>query len=195
MDGPGGLLTITGGKLTTYRRMAEDVVDRVVARDGRRARCRTEHISLGCARSLRAVQADTVEAANALRLGEETAKLLVRQHGEAAADVLSLVAARPELGRVLSPEAPHLMAEVAYAVQAEGAVTLDDVFSRRMRLALRVRDAGLSVAPDAAALMAELLERPDGWTGQQVATYARGVARERGPVAPLDTVAAQPTEV
>jgi glycerol-3-phosphate dehydrogenase len=182
LDDASGLVTVTGGKLTTYRRMAADTVDVLVARDDRRARSRTDEISLGCRRPLGDVVADTVAAAATLGIGEETAKLLVRGHGEAAVDVLSLVAANPAYGTVLAPEAPYLMAEVAYAAQREGAATLDDVLSRRTRVALRVRDAGLPMARQAAGIIATTLDRSDEWIEAQVAAYVEAVGRERGPL-------------
>ncbi len=154
VEGRGGLLTITGGKLTTYRRMAQEVVDRVVARDGRRARCRTDRIALTGTTALPQLLAEVTAAARALGLTDEVAASLVRQSGEQAHDVLALVAAEPALGRQLVPHAPHLHAEVVHAARAEAACTLDDAFSRRMRLSLREHDAGLSAAPAAAALLA-----------------------------------------
>ena len=184
-----GLLTITGGKLTTYRRMAQDVVDRIVERDGHKARCRTQEIPLGCARPLAEITADAVTAAHAVGLPEEVAKLMVRQHGESAPDVLSLAAVRPELEARLSPAADHILAEVVYAVRHEGASTLDDVMSRRTRISLRARDAGLPQAHAAAALMASELGMDDEWQRDQIKTYVAAVRTERG-VAALDDLQA-----
>ncbi len=184
LDGEHGLLTITGGKLTTYRRMARDVVDRIVDRDGRRARSRTDEIPLGLAAPLESFRDEIVEAAAPLGVGEPAAKLLVRQHGEAAADVLSLVAADPAYAAPLSPATDHLLAEVVQAVRAEGAATLDDVLSRRTRVALRAADAGLPMAATAARVLARETGHDDGWASKQVAAYAEGVRRERG-VVPL----------
>ena len=180
VEGAGGLLTITGGKLTTYRRMARDVVDRVVERDGRRAPCRTAELPLTGSRPLPALLGEVTAAAEGLGLTSEVAASLVRQVGEAALDVLALVAAEPELGRQLVPHAPHLLAEVVHAARAEGACTLDDVFSRRMRLSLRERDAGLSAAPVAAGLLARETGHDDAWAQAQVAAYSGAVRRERG---------------
>jgi glycerol-3-phosphate dehydrogenase len=180
VEGSGGLLTITGGKLTTYRRMAKDVVDRIVDRDGRKARCRTDEISLTGTRSYAELLEETTSAAAALGLDAEVATTLVRQSGEAASDVLSLVAADPSLGRPLSPAAPHIVAEVVQAARSEGAVTLDDVFSRRFRLSLRAKDAGLPVALEAATLLAAETGRDAAWATAQVQDYVEAVRRERG---------------
>ena len=179
-EGPTGLLTITGGKLTTYRRMAKDVVDRIVARDDKRARCRTDAIPLGCARPYDEVLAETAQAAAAVGVGDaEVAETLVRQHGDAAADVLSL-ALDTGLTDPLSPAACHLTAEVLYAVRHEGAATVDDVFARRTRLSLRARDAALPAARAAALLLAGELGQDETWAAAQVTAYEAAVRRERG---------------
>ncbi len=180
VEGAGGLLTITGGKLTTYRRMAKDVVDRVVERDGRRARCRTDEIGLSGSRPLPELLEQAGQAAAALGLPAEVATSLVRQAGPQAQDVLSLVADDPTLGEVLSPAAPHLLAEVVHAARHEGATTLEDVFSRRLRLSLRARDAGLPAAPAAAGALAAETGQDERWAAGQVAAYADAVRRERG---------------
>ena len=180
VEGGGGLLTITGGKLTTYRRMARDVVDRIVERDGRRAPCRTADIPLGGTRPVEQVRAEVLPAAATLGLDARVADGLVRQVGDRAHEVLSLVAADPALGQVLSPSAPHIAAEVVHAARAEGAVTLDDVLSRRMRLSLRAKDAGLPAAPLAARLLAAETGRDAAWAAAQVGAYADAVRRERG---------------
>ena len=179
-EGPTGLLTITGGKLTTYRRMAKDVVDRVVERDDKRARCRTDSIHLGCARPHDAVVAEVAAACVSLGVGgQELAETLVRQHGDAAPYVLSL-AVDAGLATPLSDAACHIGAEVVYAARHEGAATLDDVFSRRTRLALRARDAALPAAREAASLLAAETGRDEAWAEAQVRDYETAVRRERG---------------
>ena len=193
VEGAGGLLTITGGKLTTYRRMAKDVVDRIVDRDSRKARCRTDEIPLGGTQPLGQVRDEVRAAAASLGLDERVADGLVRQTGERAHDVLSLVAADPSLGHVLSPSAPHIAAEVVHAARAEGAVTLDDVLSRRMRLSLRAKDAGLPAAPLAARLLAAETGQDATWAAAQVAAYADAVRKERG-VLGLDGVMSELSE-
>jgi glycerol-3-phosphate dehydrogenase len=180
VEGSGGLLTITGGKLTTYRRMAKDVVDRIVERDGRKARCRTDEIPLSGTRPVEALEREVAAASRVLGLGEDVALNLVRQCGETAQHVLSLVVAEPALAERLSPAAPHIAAEVVHAARSEGAATLDDVLSRRTRLSLRAKDAALPTAPLAAALLARELGRDESWASAQVEAYANAVRTERG---------------
>ncbi len=180
VEGSGGLLTITGGKLTTYRRMAKDVVDRIVDRDGSRVRCRTDEIPLGGTQPWPALRTEVVSAAASVGVGERVAEMLVRQTGEQAHAVLSLVAADASLAEELSPAAPHIAAEVVHAARHEGAITLEDVFSRRLRLSLRAKDAGLAAAPRAARLLAGETGGDEQWAMAQVAAYAEAVRRERG---------------
>jgi glycerol-3-phosphate dehydrogenase len=180
VEGSGGLLTITGGKLTTYRRMAKDVVDRIVERDDRKARCRTDDIPLSGTRPVDALEREVTAACRVLGLDEEVAANLVRQCGETAQHVLSLVVAEPALGVRLSPAAPHIAAEVVHAARSEGAATLDDVLSRRTRLSLRAKDAALPSAPLAAALLARELGHDDAWAEAQVEAYTEAVRTERG---------------
>jgi len=181
-DDDNGLLTITGGKLTTFRRMAKDVVDRIVERDDKKARCRTDEINLGMHHRLADFIREVTVVADQLGLSEQVAKLLVRQHGDHAPDVLSLVAADPSLGEPLSSAADHIAAEVVYAARAEGAATLDDVFSRRTRLSLRDRDAALPSAGRAARLLAEEFGYDERWVAGQLDAYVDAVRTERGVV-------------
>jgi glycerol-3-phosphate dehydrogenase len=189
LDGPAGLVTITGGKLTTYRRMAKDVVDLLVDRDDRRARCRTDEIPLGSTQEFRRLLETIESAAVPLGLGAQSAKLLARQHGDAAPDVLALIASEPSLAEPLSREAAYVFAEVVYAARHEGAATLDDVFSRRTRLSLRARDAGLPAAARAAAIIAAETGRDERWAGQQIHAYADAVRAERGVLGFTEAVA------
>ena len=177
VEGSGGMLTITGGKLTTYRRMAKDVVDRIVDKDDLKARCRTDEIPLSGTRPVDVLEAEsTATAADARAAGRRSRSRWCGSAGRPPAHVLSLVKADPSLGELLSPWSPHIAAEVVHAVRSEGAATLDDVFSRRMRLSLRSKDAALPAAPLAAALLArELALR------RRVGARSGGCLRRRRP--------------
>ncbi|MCW2707859.1 MAG: glpA, partial [Frankiales bacterium] len=162
------------------RRMAKDVVDRIVERDGTKARCRTDEINISGTRPMGELLAETRGLARGLGLTQEVAESLVRQCGETASHVLSLVQADRSLGAPLSPHAPHIAAEVVHAARSEGAASVDDVFSRRMRLSLRAKDAALPAAPLAAQLLARELGHDDDWSRRQVDAYADAVRQERG---------------
>ena len=177
--GAGDVVTITGGKLTTYRRMAKDVVDLLVKRDGRRARCRTAQIRLGSS-SFDALRRDIADTAASLGIGHDTALALVRSHGDQAAGVLRLAASDDALRGRISPASPDLMAQVVFAARHEGAATVEDVLARRTRLSVRARDAALPAAPAVARLLADELGRDESWVQDQVQRYVAAVRRERG---------------
>ena len=109
-----GMITITGGKLTTWRRMAKLTVDRLVERDAREAPCRTHEIPLGQAVAVAELQ--RVEG-----VPEESYAALAARYGYAAHDVLALAVARGELAQPILPGLPDLLAEVALAARREQA--------------------------------------------------------------------------
>jgi glycerol-3-phosphate dehydrogenase len=124
-----GMITITGGKLTTWRRMAKMTVDRIVEREGRDAPCVTHQVPLGM----------TVEAAELPRVDgvpDEAYAQLAGRYGHAAHEVLQLAAEQPELAAPIQPGMPDVLAEAAYAARNEQALTAGDVLLRRTRLAL-----------------------------------------------------------
>jgi glycerol-3-phosphate dehydrogenase len=169
-----GMLTITGGKLTTYRRMAKLTVDRLVEREGRKAPCRTAEIPLG----MEARPAD-LEAPD--EVGEEALSQLAFRYGHAARKVLDLARERPELAAPIVPDRPDLLAEVVVAARHEQARSLADVLLRRTRLGIlaapSLRDPEAR-RPIAAALGGEL-----GWTDARVEAEIaawEGVAAEEG---------------
>lgn len=160
-----GLTAIVGGKLTTYRVMAEDAVDSVLRDHRPRPRSRTESVPLLGAdiTDLPAPRRDRLRTEH----GWDDAHIdrLLHRYGSLLGEVLDLVAERPELAAPLAG-APHcLSAEAVYAVRAEGAVRLDDVLHRRLRLDLEVADRGLETAEAVAGLIAPEL----GWTPEETA--------------------------
>jgi glycerol-3-phosphate dehydrogenase len=156
---PSGVVTVTGGKLTTYREMAEDTVDVVLDRIGRRARCRT--------RRLRLIGATDTPVADA----PATDTRLVSRYGSEAEAVLDLVRGDPSLGRPLVPGLRYLRAEAVFAARHEMATTLVDVFTRRTRAHLQHRAACRDAAPAVAGLLADELGWDDQETAAQVDAY------------------------
>jgi glycerol-3-phosphate dehydrogenase len=153
-----GLVAIGGGKLTTYRAMAADTVDRVETALGR---------------------AHTPSSTARLRLRggalPATDTHLGRRFGTEAGVVAALIAADPTLAEPLVATLPYVRAEVVYAARYEMAGTLDDVLSRRTRSVILARDASMDAAPDVARLMAPELGWSDAEVGAQVDAY-RAVA-------------------
>ncbi|HVW17144.1 MAG TPA: glycerol-3-phosphate dehydrogenase/oxidase [Solirubrobacteraceae bacterium] len=147
-----GMITITGGKLTTFRRMAKMTVDRLVERDARDAPCRTHEVPLGQA-------VDPAELPRTAGVAEEAYAALAGRYGHVARDVLALAAERPELAEPIVGGLPDLLAEAAFAARHEQARSLGDVLLRRTRLGLlaaRELAAGDAVARVARAVAPEL---------------------------------------
>src|SRR5436305_1176550 len=171
-----GLVTITGGKLTTWRRMAKMAVDRIVEREGRDAPCRTHEIPLG-----QPAEPDDLEGPPGV--DEESRELLAHRYGYAARDVLTLVEAEPELGRRIVPDLPDLLAEAPFAVRNEQATSLGDVLLRRTRLGILDAPRLVAAGSPEAQAVAEAVARECGWDAGRVARELdewRALAREEG---------------
>jgi glycerol-3-phosphate dehydrogenase len=168
------VISVTGGKLTTYREMAEDTVDQVCEILGRRRRSTTRRLAL--------VGAEGYEPSAGL-----DAAHLANRYGSAAAEITALCYADRHLSEPLVPGLPYLKAEAAYAARCEMAVTLDDVLSRRTRARLFDRPATVAAAEDVARLIA-------GDMGWDQAEIDRQVAEFRNSCA-LEQTAAQTAEV
>jgi len=174
---PSGLVSITGGKLTTYREMAADTVDEVLDVLGRestrkvRRRSRTKKLHLR--------GADGYEAARRSAGSDEVLVHLLDRYGDEARSVLALADREPALRMPLVPGLPYLKAEAVYAARHEMALSLDDVLTRRTRARLLARDATAAAAPGVAALLAPELGWDDAQQAAQVARYQELVASER----------------
>jgi glycerol-3-phosphate dehydrogenase len=172
---PAGVVTVTGGKLTTYRKMAQDTVDVVVAQLGKRSlHSVTKHLKLHGAgdrdHAPAASSADvTFQNADA---ATKAAAHLAGRFGTDTPKVLALSAGHPELLEPLVPGLPYLAVEAVYAVRFEMARSLSDVLDRRTRAVLHDAAATAGAAPRVAALIA-----PDlGWTDEQAQAEAEAYA-------------------
>jgi glycerol-3-phosphate dehydrogenase len=154
-----GLLTIAGGKWTTYRKMAQDTVDQAETMAGLDERpCRTSHLRIhGWTRQ-------QIDEPN------------LRVYGADAASVRAIVREDHGRGEKLHPELPYIEAEIVWAVREEMARTVEDVLSRRTRALLLGARASIECAPRAARLIAAELGRDEGWERQAVEDYCK-VAR------------------
>jgi glycerol-3-phosphate dehydrogenase len=154
--GPAGVITVAGGKLTAYRRMAERVTDKVVAALGRKTpACRTAHEPLPGGET---APADVLAELAKAGLAEAEARRLVGLYGAAA----------PQLAGGVAVEAAH-------AVRREGALTLEDYWVRRSGRAWFDPDGGLAALEPAAAAMAPLL----GWGAERTAREIAGCLTRR----------------
>ena len=164
----GRVVTVTGGKLTTYRRMAADTVDDVMKLLDRTGRSGTARLRLAGAEGYH----EPADGAG------QAAHLAGRYGGEAPA-VEAVLDEDPALARPLVAGLPYLAAEAVFAARHEMATTVDDVLSRRTRARLLARDASVAAAPTVARLLAAELGWDDAECGRQARAYADAVVRER----------------
>ncbi len=176
LEGPSGLVTIVGGKLTTYRRMAQDTVDVLSKRDGLTTLPRpTRSLPLIGSAGWPAVRGELEGRGLQLGLATDIVLHLGRSYGSQATTLLKLVTEDTTLGERLVADLPYIRAEVVYACRYEMAMTPDDVLARRTSIVLENREQGLSIVDDVAMLMAPEL----GWSADQrlalVAAYRAGL--------------------
>jgi glycerol-3-phosphate dehydrogenase len=164
--GTAGVVAVTGGKLTTYREMAEDTVDVVAERLGHDARCRTKKLPLLGGDGYREPPRGTLAA----HLGG--------RYGTLATEIDGMIADDPALGAALIDGMPYLRVEAVYAVRHEMATTLVDVLVRRTRAHLFDRAATLDAAPAVAALVGGELGWDEAEIARQVDGYRALVAAE-----------------
>ena len=160
-----GVITVTGGKLTTYREMAEDAVDEACDILGKKASCKTKRLSL--------------RGAN----GKRSQSTVLDQHldgrfGSDAAHLRQLMNDNPTLAEELVPGLPYLKCEAVYAVTHEMATTLDDILTRRTRARLLDRRACKTVAPAVADLVAPYLKWDNAARDSNLAHFIDECARE-----------------
>ena len=149
-----GLITITGGKWTTFRKMAEETVDAAIVTGGLAAvACATEGLH---------IHGYTTAPA---------APVPLDVYGSDADPINALIKAQPELAGQLHPRLPYMKAQVIWAVQQEMARTVDDVLSRRLRALLLDARAAIDMAPVVAAILAEELRKDKTWEEEQVKTF------------------------
>jgi glycerol-3-phosphate dehydrogenase len=149
-----GLVTITGGKWTTYRKMGEDVVDQAARAAGLRKRpSMTQRLHIHGWQ-------DPLESEGPFAV-----------YGSDAARVRALVAERPEWSRPLHRDLPYRSGEVVWAVRYEMARTVEDVLARRTRALFLNARAGMEAAPDAAHLMAQEMGKDAAWEQEQVDSF------------------------
>jgi glycerol-3-phosphate dehydrogenase len=149
-----GLVTITGGKWTTYRKMGEDTVERAIEVGQLPHRpCLTKELKLHG-------WTDTPE--------HEPVKV----YGADAAAVKQVLAERPDWGELLHPNLPYRVGEVVWAARYELARTVEDVLARRLRALLLDARASIEAAPKVAALLAAELGFDEGWQQEQVQQYS-----------------------
>ena len=175
-----GLVTIAGGKYTTYRVMAEDAVDLAArALPGRVPDSVTDRTPLLGAIGYFALRNRQHELAASSGLHVVRIEHLLGRYGALTEELLAMVAEDPSLGDPITGAEDHLRVEAVYAASHEGALHLDDVLTRRTRISIETFDRGIAAAPHVARLMAPVLGWDEDRIGREVAHYEARVAAER----------------
>lgn len=175
-----GLMLVAGGKLTTYRVMAADVVDRAVRRLGRGGRrSRTDGLPLLGADGYARLRRDPGGLAERHGVSVDVAEHLLDRYGSLALDVLSLLHKEPRLVRPLAGAPSYLAVEIAYAARAEAALHLEDALARRTRVSFETAHRGEDSAADTADLMGAVLGWDTDRQRREIDHYLARVEAER----------------
>lgn len=180
LEGPEGLFTIVGGKYTTYRRMAEDIVD-AAARwmGGSTPKSVTAVTPLLGAPGWEVLRNQRGRLAAERGLEVEQVDHLLGRYGSLVGELFDLLAERPELARPIDGAPEYLEAEAVYAASHEGALHLDDVLARRTHISIETRDRGLAAAKRVAELVGEVLGWHDTRRERELARYEAQVDADR----------------
>ena len=181
-----GFVSIAGGKYTTYRVMAKDVVDRAVIELRRLTQeSVTEKLPLVGADGYFALEQQKERIAQESGLDVATVAHLLNRHGSLISEILDLINEEPKLLGKLDVNLPYIKAEIVYAASHEGARSVDDVISRRTRLSFEAVNHGLHLADEIATLISPIL----GWGSKErkesVAQYTELVEREKATLGEL----------
>lgn len=173
LTSPSGMVTVTGGKLTTYRQMAADAVDEVIDSLLGPAGATASRKSPTAKTRLRGADGwkDVAGAAVDAGLSQEAGDHLARRYGGEAGQLLDELADDPTLAEPMVEGLPYLRVEARHAARSEMATTLTDVLSRRTRALLLDREAARRAAPQVAADVAPILGWDDGEVDRQVAEF------------------------
>ncbi|MFD2832985.1 glycerol-3-phosphate dehydrogenase/oxidase [Gramella sp. AN32] len=162
MLGENGLLSIIGGKWTTYRKMAEDTLDFAIAHEILEPeKCITEDF--------------LIHGAKSLKSREDHLSI----YGSDRALIENLIIEKPELGEKLLDRIPNIKAEVVWAVHYEMARTLEDVLARRLRVLFLDSEAAVEIAPNVAVMIANELGKDAAWAETQIAEFLEVAANYR----------------
>lgn len=183
VESDAGLISVSGGKLTTYRRMAQDVVDRIDRREQRARAHPTLKLTLHGSSGWAEARPDVRAQGQTLRLANDIIDHLGGAYGADALRVLALVAEDATLSERLLADLPYIRAEVLYVCREEMALTLEDVLQRRTHITLEDRLCGTGIASEVARLMSHEL----GWSAEvetrQIESYLASARLYAGPLA------------
>ncbi|GAA1876549.1 glycerol-3-phosphate dehydrogenase [Lapillicoccus jejuensis] len=175
-----GLISIAGGKYTTYRVMAADAVDAALEDlpSGTPASV-TEDIPLLGAEGYRALVNQVPRIAARHHLPEWRVQRLLDRYGSLFGELVDLATEDPSLWEPLAAAPEYLRVEIRYAADHEGALHLDDILARRTRISIETEDRGVDVAQEVAELVAPVLGWDEGRVTDEVSAYRARVTAER----------------
>lgn len=194
VTGPPGMVTVVGGKYTTYRLMARDAVDACIPWLGGVPPSPTHRLPILGAAGYVALRNQCRALAAESGLSERWVMHLLSRYGTLVTDLLDLIAERPDLARPVPGAARYLAAELHYAASHEGALHLEDVLVRRTRIFMETSDGGLPAAPYAARVVGDVLGWNDVRREEEVERYRLEREADRRAAAALtdeDAVAAR----
>ncbi|HEY8534024.1 MAG TPA: glycerol-3-phosphate dehydrogenase/oxidase [Micromonospora sp.] len=174
-----GLLMVAGGKLTTYRVMAADVVDHAARRLGVDRPSRTADLPLLGADGFTAMWRDRADLARRYGMPVGAVEHLLERYGTLTVHLLRMIDADPTLAAPVVGAPEYLTVEIAYAARAEGALHLEDVLTRRTRIAIETAHRGTESARHAADVMGAVLGWDAAIRAREVENYLARVAAER----------------
>lgn len=173
-----GLITVAGGKYTTYRVMAADAVDAVTDALGRDERSCTEDVPLVGASGWDRVRTGAESLARSAGVDAGVVEHLLGRYGAETTEVLAYLRDEPALAEPLPGTDDYLEVEALVAAAVEGALHLDDVLTRRTRISIETIDRGVSAAPVVARLMARVLGWDEATVAREVEAYRTRVEAE-----------------
>ena len=186
-----GLVIIAGGKYTTYRVMAQDAVDEAVKQlPGTVPASCTDRVPLVGADGYQALWNTRERIAERTGLSVERVEHLLGRFGSDIDDLIALIEQDPSLAEPVPGAGRYLKAEVVYAVTHEGALHLDDILARRLRVSIDTWDRGEAAAPEVARLVAPLLGWDDAAVDREIEHYHQRVAAERESQLQIDDMTA-----
>ena len=165
-----GFVSIAGGKYTTYRIMGKDVIDLATAKSSQKVpESVTEKLPIVGADGYFGLVQQVDRIAQANGLSADVITHLLDRYGSLISDLLELIEENPNLAKRLTKDLPYLKAEIYYAASNEGARSVDDVISRRTRLAFEAPNSAIDLAPEVARIIAPVLN----WSAKQMKDSAK----------------------
>ena len=181
-----GFVSIAGGKYTTYRVMAEDVIDlgcKELKKEVRESA--TDRLPIVGADGYNALVQQISLISAETHLTEATVTHLLNRYGSLISEILELISKDSSLSRPLSSDLPYLRAEIHYAVSNEGARSVEDVVARRTRMAFEAKENGSALLEEIAEIIAPLLDWSKKERAESVRQYQVILDRERAEAARL----------